>query len=1206
MLKENIKNKVITVLISMLVFLFAIYLCIFLAVPYFANKKDYSRSITDIVKKETGLILLIHNYKITAAPNLDLNFKADEIQMFYPDKKQFLNIKNADINISALYLLKKEIKLNKIKAKEFQFSTKLLKSGKTSLQIYLEKNTKPQKTDFTISQKLPVIDIENYIIKLKDEQSSQKFKFKGSNFKITQNIDFKYIDVSTNGVFYCFDRKYGTYNLKISTPKVLFKDINKEAFKLPSNNLSEYQVYADLTSDIKLYEKDGKYESLSGKTNIDNFTIKLDNQQLPPAYFHITTNKDKASLVSKFYTAKNEVSNINAQIKLSKPYYIDMHCVCKKADIKNLLKITSAISKMLKLKNNISDFDANGTISADFNLKTDMKTLTSSGNIKISDTAIKHKNIPLNINKLNALIDFSNNNAKIKQANLLVNNHPINLSGVIDSNAFGNITIFADNLDLNHILNAFSFFKKPDNIVVNSGKISFNANLKGKLNSPKLLIKSQINNFSAKDTVNNLKIAIKSINLNADNKNNKYSGTTEIKNIICSTGSNLTQTIKSENIKANFDDKNLIIHPAKFNTGNAKLIISGSIKNYAQSPDININAKGNIDSKFVKSLLNKNIKADAKGYLPINASIKGKTDDLKASVKILSNSSNYITPIKIENLSNVNTLTTINTKFNNQNLIIEDITLYNANSLNSLVHDVNTTRLKKLVTIKGKIKKYQTQPILENIKINIIEKLTMIIPETVSGKADISGNINLSGSIDAPSAEGYLAITDINIPQYNLKASNAVININKNNMQAKMNSLKINNMLMSLETNTTLTDLNKNKLDNVIINADYIDMDYLKTLINLLPQSQYAPGSVLLYDIQKGKLNIKSFKADSIIATNITADISAQNNKFYIKNMFSDVYGGKVAGNITYNLPYLSTHANLQGRNLDAAMAAKPLLSKEEKISGRLNFDASIDMVGMSLEQQLKTLKGRADILIKNGHLGQLGRFEHFLYAQNLLSQKLIYASLNSAKQAIKPKDTGYVTYLKGMIKFSNGYAHINPVWTAGPQMSMYITGKINLLTNYTDLQILGRISSEVSNSMGLLGSLTIKDFIDEHTKYGTAVSNLFNFCNSELPEMDISKIPALSPDYKYQTKNFRVLIIGDPDSVKSVKSFTWVNPTGTKQKLLTEKVKNAVNNVLPQQNKQQTTQQSSTQPVIEQPKSTINHSAQPDFLDSIPDYFHD
>ena len=210
------------------------------------------------------------------------------------------------------------------------------------------------------------------------------------------------------------------------------------------------------------------------------------------------------------------------------------------------------------------------------------------------------------------------------------------------------------------------------------------------------------------------------------------------------------------------------------------------------------------------------------------------------------------------------------------------------------------------------------------------------------------------------------------------------------------------------------------------------------------------------------------------------------------------------------------------------------------------------------------------------------------------ISQKLIYASLNSAKQAISPKDTGFVTYLKGMIKFSSGYAHLNPVLTSGPQMSMYITGNINLLTNYTDLQILGRVSSEVSSSMGLLGTVTIKDFLDEHTKYGPAIANLFNSFNTEIPEMDISRIPALSPDYRYQTKNFRVVIEGDPDSVKSVKSFTWVNPTGTKKKAISQKEAAAEKQtpaILPEQNNEQ----KPSQP-----------SAQPDFLNSIPDSFHE
>ena len=94
--------------------------------------------------------------------------------------------------------------------------------------------------------------------------------------------------------------------------------------------------------------------------------------------------------------------------------------------------------------------------------------------------------------------------------------------------------------------------------------------------------------------------------------------------------------------------------------------------------------------------------------------------------------------------------------------------------------------------------------------------------------------------------------------------------------------------------------------------------------------------------------------------------------------------------------------------------------------------------------------------------------------------------------------------------------------------MSMYMTGNINLLTNDADIQILGKISSEVSSSLGLLGTITIKEFLDEHTKYGAVVANLFNFYNTELPEMDISKIPDLKPNYNYPTKNFRVVIFGN------------------------------------------------------------------------------
>ena len=145
------------------------YLGLYLILPYYLNKKDYSKTVTDIIKKETGLVILVHNYKLDISPALNINFKADVIQGFYPDNKQFLNIKKSDITISTLYLLKKEIKLNKARAEELQFSTKLLKNGKTTIQEYIEANVKQSPSGYIVSKNHPVIYIKSYIIKLKDE-----------------------------------------------------------------------------------------------------------------------------------------------------------------------------------------------------------------------------------------------------------------------------------------------------------------------------------------------------------------------------------------------------------------------------------------------------------------------------------------------------------------------------------------------------------------------------------------------------------------------------------------------------------------------------------------------------------------------------------------------------------------------------------------------------------------------------------------------------------------------------------------------------------------------------------------------------------------------------------------------------------------------------------------------------------------------------
>ncbi len=1199
-------------LIALSVLIAVVYCSIYFAVPYLLNKNDFDAFISKSVKNQTGLILVLHNSSISMYPNLDIKLKTDDIQLFYPDKRQILNIRDSDIDVSFFSLLKKEIKINKITASELQFTTKLLKSGKTTFQEYLEQHKVNKKFDITISNKLPAISIKKYLFKLKDDESGQKFKLSGDNLKLSQNIDIRYLNFSINGTFYCFDKKYLNYNIKLAVPKKLFENVPKKLFDINFDNLYKYSFLADLTADVKIHENKGSFDYLSGKINVDHFYIILGNTKLPESYFHAVLNKGRAVVSSKFYTAKDEVTDISADLKLKKPYNIKIKCYCPKADIANLQRLSISLLEILKIKNNLSEFNAGGKISANFSIITNLKNISSSGSLKIMNAYLRHKDIPLNINSANALVDFSDNMIKIKQSDLNVNNQPLKINGIIDNKASADLSLNASNLDINNIIKAFTFIKPCKNFVFNSGKLSFSAKIKGVLSKPDLYADVVINSLSAFEKTKNINIQIPKIQLKLFYKKGKYNGSVTLYNLsaMCTNVLNSEHKLRSELISAVFDSNNINISPFKLDTGNARLVVNGKITDYLKTPEVNIQASGNIDTSFIKSLLPKDITVYSKGYLPLKMQVKQIKNVTSITAYVLANPKNYITPVHINNFSKINSLSCIQTTIKGNDIYIDNFSIYYAKGINGLTKDIKLSNLKKAFEVKGKIKNFLSAPSFENLHLLILENLSISLPikgANLDLKAETKADLILNGTFKKPSITGNININSVDIEQYLFNVQNLVINFYNTKILLKLDNLKIKDSDVSVELEAPVNILygtNNSVINRLDIHSSYLDMNSVMSLMNIFTQAKYAPGADFPYCINSGKLSIANFKMDKILVQNVTGNISAKKNYLYITDLFANAYGGKAAGKITYSFPYMSVQADLQGRDMDAKSAANAFIPQKQKISGRLNFDTSVNLFVSDIDKMIKTMSGSADILVKNGHLGQLGRFEHFLYAQNLLAQRLIYASLNSARQAISPKDTGYITYLKGKVNFANGIAHLNPITTSGPQMSMYITGNINILNNYTNLQILGKISSEVSSSLGVLGSLTIKDFLDEHTKYGASAARLFNFYNKEIPDSEIQKIPALLPDYRYDTKTFEVQISGDPDSVKSVKNFNWVSPAGTKQKLMQESA--AAMNTNLQSIKGNTLQQNQPEQKRDNAPLNIQPVSQPDFLDAIPDKFSD
>ncbi len=106
--------------------------------------------------------------------------------------------------------------------------------------------------------------------------------------------------------------------------------------------------------------------------------------------------------------------------------------------------------------------------------------------------------------------------------------------------------------------------------------------------------------------------------------------------------------------------------------------------------------------------------------------------------------------------------------------------------------------------------------------------------------------------------------------------------------------------------------------------------------------------------------------------------------------------------------------------------------------------------------------------------MGVLGKFEHLLYAQNIISNNVFKASLNLVAKALTVKNTGVYKYMKGNLTFSNGWANILWIKTAGPSMSLYTTGRYYIPDNVAHLTILGRISDDVVRVLGPIGEFSV------------------------------------------------------------------------------------------------------------------------------------
>lgn len=1138
--------------------LLILYLSFLFILPRAIKLDKYSPMISKEIQKASGFIVETQGINFITSWNLSCGAKINKTILRYPNKEKFGEAKNLQMKISLPYLLIGRLKLDKIQVDNIILMLKVEKDGKFLVEKFIPKPQKNSTHDtqafpIKLSDNMPDIIAKKYKITFVDATTNKEYSIDGSDFAITSFILNKKIKAKAMGGFVLDGRKQFTYDLALYSKVFPSMDAQTQQAEPQAvniinifKNLHKYNYTANLKTDLKITGTEEEPQ-IEGLVMLDKSSMTFNGKKLPDSSLKLNFNGDKVKINSDFYTDKNKKITLLGIFNNGKKKSINLNVESEKTDINTSFNIISSLLDIFNI-DTLKGISADGELNAKFNIKSDFKTIKSEGHAKILNANVNYAKYNVALKDINSDIDFSNNKITIKKADALINGQPISVKGSVDTNANADIFLTAQNIQLKGILAAAGQVQTLKENDIQSGIVSVNAKIKGKLDKAVPIADITLSNINLKNKPNKISIKLKEAKVNASSDGKKTKGKAEIKDLyIYPQGVNASVSIP--NAKLSFNEKDLNIEKAFLYLNNSLINISGKITDY-QTEKININilAKGNLNTSDLKAFVPKEMQSNisAKGAVPMIAKITGAKEP-KIEAQIIANQGNYITPLDIASLQGKPSLLNASFDLKGNNIKINEVALYELQTNKAFSDNLslNLSSSEKVLGLSGSVSKIDTKnPQIEGINISIPNQISASIPGFKESILSAKGNLSVSGSANNPKLSGNFNLPIISIPTLKTKLQNTNLQINTDTINLKCPQLTIANSTMGFDA-TLDSDISKGIIaKNVNFNAENIDLDTLGAAFSNLPQNTNGPGTDLGITIQSGKGKVAKFKTGDLQATNAFADFNLHKNTLKMYNLTANAYAGKVAGTITYDLIYGNIGIDMQGRGLGAKPTLTALSGMPQPITGSLDFDSDITMRGYSPEQLIQSMKGSTDFIISRGEMGQLGLLGHLLYAQNIISNNVFRTSINTIIKAVTIRDTGLYESIKGKMTFSGGWANLSYIKIAGPSMSMYINGRFNLLNGNADLKILGRLSGDVVKVLGPLGELSVDKVLSYIPAVGEITSSLINQFTTPPQAEDTSIIPSLTRETTSAPKEFKVIIQGPVDKQTSVKSFKWLaNP---------------------------------------------------------------
>lgn len=941
-------------------------------------------------------------------------------------------------------------------------------------------------------------DIDGYVnfdglsLKIKDKilpESYGKLDFRGKSFNIDSKLFItpeSYILV--NGKI--IDIKKNKLNLNVKTSELNLKDVKSFAEAL--NDLASLKIAglndSDISGKLKADFEMAGNSDFKGYLNVLNTNIAYKGISKPIKNLNSIIRFEGNKLVFNDTYGFIDDNRFNINGFIDSNSNADLKLAINSFNIKTILDLVNQSSTFKELKPQFKDIKSlYGTIKVEAAAKGNLNSkINPEVRIYLINPFIVHKQagFPVELTRGNILLTGKTAKLNDIQANILQS--PVYISGNIDD--------VSDKTPKPQIL-----VKIP----------SFN------MSKIKLLSNSTLLDKNSKNLINSIKNSSGSVSANIKiSQDQKIAADMAINKVsVYYAPSNLPISINSGTLVS--DGSRLEIKNLNIIASNSPIGISGTVTSLAKLPEVDLKASGYIAASDVKKYSSPDIRKSVavRGNIPINASVAGYVDGWKLNSQV-----------NIDNLSYI-------ANINNSGSKLLKVTIKGTPSSLTFIDSGLFASGSKLVSITGRINKYNSSPVLNDVKIDLSGlNLSLVEPK---GKLQLNGYVLISGNASKPKTTGNISVKNISVPSMYLTSDSIAIALKNNEILVNTGILNLIDskfkIYMALDNNFA-SPLIVNKID---VSSDYMNADKLQ---KAFPPVPYQDVPVI---VKKGKFSADKMIINGLQTTNTSLDfVINPMNILKATNLITSAAGGTASGKINMNLKNSKVSVDINTKNMEVNTLASAFANISNEIYGDMNGNIDVSTYGYTPEETSNNAKGNIVFTIANGKLVRLGSITNLLkggFSSQLIDSILTF---NEAKTSNQFKQ------LTGNISLNNGAMIINELCSQGGDMSLFSKGTIRMSNNYADITTLGTLSDRITSRLGRIPDFSVDKLIEDKLlkkipgQWGQVISDI----RPKPKYPDIDKIPPLSRGSSETDRHFVVKIKGNLYSPASVKSFKVID----------------------------------------------------------------